>query len=234
MPRKLSDYAVGNAVPGGRSGVDRVTPELAGRVEAMTAAMPPELASRFKIISGFRSPERQAQVNPGVKNSRHSHGMALDLGNDPAVLDWINVNGGQYGVGFPLRHMANEQNHLEMLDPGGRRMGVAALPPAGYAASPDPGFQTGLGKFGVAEANVPAETVPMPVIPAPAPTPAPAPPTVDPELLRALSRGPSPFARGIGGTGLADMFAQPAAAISEADLPRPIVGAVNPLSRRLR
>jgi len=83
----------------------------------MVAAMPPEVKARVDIISGHRDAARQAQVNPSVKNSRHMHGMAMDLGNDPVVLDWIGKHP-EHGLGFPLRHMGpKEYNHLEMIDP---------------------------------------------------------------------------------------------------------------------
>jgi hypothetical protein len=145
----LSAYATGNAVPGGLSSVEGVWPLFAQRVQNMVAAMPPEVAQRFKIISGFRSAARQAQVNPSVTHSRHTgtgepgSGIAVDLANDPVVLDWINQNP-QHGLGFPLKHMANEQNHMEMLDNQGGR----------YAAAPR-GYSSGLRRFGVAEANLP-------------------------------------------------------------------------------
>lgn len=151
----LAPYARGNAVPGGRSSVDRVDAEMARRFEAMVSAMPPEVKARVQIISGYRDAARQAQVNPGVKNSRHMHGKALDLGSDPVVLDWINQNP-QHGLGFPLRHMKNEQNHLEMIDQLGGRVpiggGPAAAPAFGggsdaapvYAETGDPQFKSGL------------------------------------------------------------------------------------------
>jgi hypothetical protein len=145
----LSAYATGNAIPGGLSSVEGVSPIFAQRVQKMVAAMPPEIAQRFKIISGFRSAERQAQVNPGVTHSRHTgtgepgSGIAVDLQSDPMVLAWINQHP-EHGLGFPLKHMPNEQNHMEMLDDQGGR----------YAAAPA-GYRSGLRRFGVAEANLP-------------------------------------------------------------------------------
>jgi len=194
MRRGLATYATGNAVPGGLSGVERVRPDMAGRVEAMVAAMPPEIAARFKIISGYRSPERQAQVNPGVKNSRHSHGAALDLHGDPVVLDWINKNGPQHGLGFPLKHMANEQNHLEMLDPSGAR-----FVPAGG------GFKSGLargggtGSFGLADANLSELSEPLTQDYSGGGDPPAAPSDDNRALLAALALRDSPFGGGFGG-----------------------------------
>jgi hypothetical protein len=71
--------------------------------------------SRFNIISGYRSAERQAQVNPSVKHSLHTAGAAADTTRDPEVLAWVGQNGPQYGVGYTLAGMKGEENHLEML-----------------------------------------------------------------------------------------------------------------------
>ena len=138
MPFSLADYAMGNAVLGGASSVQGVLPDFSSRIEQMVAAMPPEIRGRFRIISGFRSPERQAQVNPAVKNSRHSHGMALDLNSDPEVLSWINQHGSRFGVGFPLSSDPRERNHLEMLTSAGGRA------PIGYIPTGDSQFKSGL------------------------------------------------------------------------------------------
>src|SRR5580765_5441693 len=153
----IADFAIGNAKPGGLSPVDRVSPAMAARIEKMAAEMPPQLRDRFRIISGYRDEARQAQVNPGVTNSRHTHHIAVDLANDPEVINWINQNP-QYGLGFPLKHMKNEQNHMEMLDPSGGRI------PIGYAATGNTGVKSGLartpnnnngtGNFGMADANL--------------------------------------------------------------------------------
>jgi hypothetical protein len=156
----LAPFARGNAVLGGRSSVEGVQDELARRFAAMTAAMPPEIKARVQIASGFRDAARQAEVNPRVTNSRHMHGMAMDLGNDPVVLDWINQHGREHGLGFPLRYMGpKEFNHLEMVDSLGNRApvgGAPAGPPAGpdfgggsdavpvYADTGDPQFKSGL------------------------------------------------------------------------------------------
>jgi len=113
----LATYATGNAVPGGRSSVTGVGADLTQRVQAMMQVMPPELARRFAIISGYRDAARQREVNPGVTNSRHMHGKAIDLAGDPEVLGWINANGRPFGLGFPLNRDPKERNHLEMVDP---------------------------------------------------------------------------------------------------------------------
>lgn len=157
----LAPFAVGNAAPGGRSSVEGVGEEMARRITAMAEAMPPEIRARFQIISGYRDAARQREVNPGVTHSRHGSGtgppgtgMAVDLGNDPVVLDWIDRNP-QHGLGFPLKHMRNEQNHLEMIDQLGGRVpigGATRMPDFGggsnaapvYAETGDPQFKSGL------------------------------------------------------------------------------------------
>ena len=142
----LAPYAVGNAALGGPSSIAGVTDEMSRRVAAMVAAMPPEIRSRFQITSGFRNAARQAQVNPGVTNSRHMHGMALDLGNDPAVLSWINQHGQEHGLGFPLKSMPHEQNHLEMVDSLGNRLGVnGPAGPLSATVTPTPTDNSGAG-----------------------------------------------------------------------------------------
>jgi hypothetical protein len=234
----LAPFAVGNAVPGGRSSIEGVREDMARRVAAMAAAMPPEVKARFQIISGFRDAARQAEVNPGVTNSRHMHGAALDLGNDPVVLDWIGQHP-QYGLGFPLRYMGpKEYNHLEMLgqtggrapigsDLGGRIPGPADLggspTPTTYADTGDPQFKSGL-------------AVPQ----------APAPDTPDPAreaVIAALAlqqQQTSPFA---GPSSLGDAFAQtvkagqpapqPPSTILGAPTQYPNVGGPIPLARRI-
>jgi hypothetical protein len=117
----LASYATGNAVPGGASPVTGVNPEFAHRIEDMVAHMPPELRKKFQIISGFRDAARQRQVNPGVTNSHHTQGMAVDTTWDPAVRAWIREHGSEYGVGYPLLGNPKEGNHLEPLE-GGKRI----------------------------------------------------------------------------------------------------------------
>jgi len=130
---QLANYAVGNAVAGGASPITGVAPEMSNRVEAMLAGMPPDILQKFNVLSGYRSPERQAEVNPGVTNSRHTAGTAVDTTTDPAVLDWVRQNGPQYGVGYTLANLPGEANHLEMLGAGGGRAPIqtAALQTGG-------------------------------------------------------------------------------------------------------
>lgn len=119
--------ATGNAVPGGRSPVTGLDPEFSGRIQKMLADMPPEIREKFSITSGYRSAERQAQVNPGVKNSLHTHGWAADTVRDPDVLAWVGEHGPKYGVGYTLKGMPGEDNHLEMLGARDKMMVGGAL-----------------------------------------------------------------------------------------------------------
>lgn len=83
---------------------------------------------KVKINSGYRSPERQAQLYaqavkkygspekarkwaapPGKSN--HNHGLAADLGYaDAATKAWVHANAAKYGLVFPLAH---EPWHIE-------------------------------------------------------------------------------------------------------------------------
>lgn len=115
---------------GGKSSVAGVSTALAQRIHTLYGAMPLEIQRRFEIISGYRDAARQREVNPDVKHSQHGSGTgpagtgrAVDLRDDPAVLNWIHQNGPRVaGVGFPLWHIPKERNHLEMVDPQGRRL----------------------------------------------------------------------------------------------------------------
>ena len=95
---------------------------------AMFAAAPPEIQSQLRVMSAYRSPERQAQLweealakygspeaarkwvaPPG--NSKHNHGQAVDLrflGDE--AKNWVHANAAQYGLNFPMAH---EPWHIE-------------------------------------------------------------------------------------------------------------------------
>ena len=118
--QSLAQYATGNAAPGGPSSIEGVHPEFADRINAMVSQMPPEIRDKFQIISGFRDQNRQAEVNPGVTNSHHTQGMAVDTTTDPDVIAWINQHGATFGVGYPLKNDPKETNHLEPLENGQR------------------------------------------------------------------------------------------------------------------
>ena len=82
---------------------------------------------RIKVNSGYRSPERQAQLfaaavkkygsekaarkyvaPPGRSN--HNHGLAADLGYTGDGEQWAHANAGRYGLVFPMGH---EPWHVE-------------------------------------------------------------------------------------------------------------------------
>lgn len=110
----------------------------------MFAAAPPEIQKSLQINSGYRSPQRQAQLwdaalkkygspaearkwvaPPG--NSFHNKGKAADLGYlSPDAKAWVHANSKQFGLHFPLSH---EDWHIEPIgargedhDHGARQM----------------------------------------------------------------------------------------------------------------
>lgn len=124
---------------GGKTGKQVLTLSLpyAERMEAMLAAMPPELRDQIKLNSAFRTNEEQKAIfekngrntkwaaTPG--NSNHEHGEAIDLSTkDGRARDfhkteagkWVHANAEKFGLYFPMKH---EPWHIEMR--GGRREG---------------------------------------------------------------------------------------------------------------
>jgi hypothetical protein len=144
---KLAAFAVDNARPGQPSSIEGVDNHFADNILAMTRAMPPAIRDKFKIGSGFRDAQRQAQVNPDVTNSHHMYGLGIDVVRDPDVLNWINQYGQNFHVGFPLRADPKEDNHLEQLtdqnqrippDQTGNYVRSYALPKPGQPTPGDP------------------------------------------------------------------------------------------------
>lgn len=130
----------------GREHVDNLNPGLRDAFSAMLAAAPPELAAGFGIQSGFRSPERQAQlyqaalqkygseqaarkwVAPPGK-SQHNHGNAIDLSYaSDAARKWAHENAAQFGLAFPMAH---EPWHVELQGVRGGQQAAVAPPAAG-------------------------------------------------------------------------------------------------------
>jgi len=139
-----SKFAVdGAARPDSFSGMD---PRFSTALANMFTAAPPDIQASLRVSSGFRSPERQAQLwqdalakygspeaarkwvaPPG--SSQHNHGNAADLKYlSPTALDWAHKNAGQFGLAFPL---SNENWHVELA--GARGQGQPA--PATAVAS---------------------------------------------------------------------------------------------------
>lgn len=121
-----------------RSHIDKMDWDLKSRLALMVSEMPENLRAKFQINSGFRSPERQAELfkqavakygseeaarkwvaPPG--NSMHNHGKAADINmnGDPELKKWLHANAAKYGLGFPMGH---EPWHIEALDARSTRM----------------------------------------------------------------------------------------------------------------
>ena len=136
----FSPYAVGGAQrPDSFSGLD---PEYADALARLFQAAPENIRANLKIMSAYRSPERQAElysaavrkygseqaarkwVAPPGK-SQHNHGRAVDLqyGGEDAK-NWLHQNANQFGLNFPMGH---ENWHLE---PIGARGGHGGGQPA--------------------------------------------------------------------------------------------------------
>ena len=115
------------------SHVTGLAPQMQSRLAAMIANAPPDVARRISINSGYRSPERQAEIfADGVRKhgsveaarkwvappgrSLHNFGMAADLERDPVALRWIHANADRFGLKFPLGH---EDWHIEMVETRG-------------------------------------------------------------------------------------------------------------------
>lgn len=150
---------------------DGMRPEFADALRQFLAAAP---GAGISITSGFRTPERQAQLwqaalakhgseaaarrwvaPPG--RSKHNHGTAADLRYaSPDTLKWAHENAGRFGLHFPL---SNENWHVE---PVGSR-GGSAPPAAVQTAEAGPGVTPG-----PAPAPEPAGPIaaPAPVVPA--------------------------------------------------------------------
>jgi hypothetical protein len=148
---------VGNAAPGMPSSIERVDPTYTQQILKMAAAMPPEIRTKFKIFSGFRDAVRESKVNPGVKDSQHSHGLAVDVVRDPDVINWINQNGRQFNIGFPLNADPNEDNHMELLAADGSRLRVGGG--GNYVPTGSSGFSSGIPLAGTS----PGQTAPAAV-----------------------------------------------------------------------
>jgi hypothetical protein len=155
----LASVATGGATrPDSFSGM---TPEFAAALQTMFGAAPPNVRSALQVSSGYRSPDRQAQlyadaikkygnadaarkwVAPPGK-SKHNHGQAADLKflNDVAK-QWVHQNAANYGLSFPL---ANENWHVEM---AGARGGHQPAPSTSSLTSNAP---TSTSTFTAAEA----------------------------------------------------------------------------------
>lgn len=130
-------YVTGGAArPDSFSGMD---PRFSFALQQMFAAAPPEIQAQLRVSSGYRSPERQAELWQGALakygspdaarkwvappgRSNHNHGYAADLKYlSPVAQQWAHQNAGQFGLAFPL---SNENWHVELA--GARGAGGSA------------------------------------------------------------------------------------------------------------
>lgn len=119
-------------VVGGATRPDSLTgfkPEFSSALAQLFSSAPPEIQQGLRISSGYRSPERQAQLWQGALQkygspsaarkwvappgrSNHNHGQAADLKYmSPAARQWAHQNAGNFGLAFPL---SNENWHIEL------------------------------------------------------------------------------------------------------------------------
>jgi hypothetical protein len=122
-----SRYAAGGATrPDSFSGMN---PQFSTALANMFSSAPPEIQGQLQVKSGFRSPERQAQLwqealqkygSPAAARkwvappgrSQHNSGNAADLGYlAPSALQWAHANAKRFGLAFPL---SNENWHVEL------------------------------------------------------------------------------------------------------------------------
>ncbi|MER9685899.1 M15 family metallopeptidase [Mesorhizobium sp. M0139] len=143
----LSKFAVGGATrPDSFSGLD---PAFLQSLQSMIESAPPEIQQNLRLMSGYRSVERQQQLfdasdksghmvaRPG--HSQHNFGHAVDFKFlDPAARQYAHDNAAKYGLNFP---MSWEPWHVE---PIGARKGGAPAPvvlpdgPKGQEVAPPP------------------------------------------------------------------------------------------------
>jgi hypothetical protein len=144
-----STYAVGGATrPDAISGLDQGFQEALAR---MFLEAPENVRGALRLVSAYRSPERQAELwdqalakygsperarkwvaPPG--RSKHNSGHAADLKYlDPAARAWVHENAARYGLAFPLSH---EPWHIELASArggGGAGGSTSNSPPTGNA-----------------------------------------------------------------------------------------------------
>jgi hypothetical protein len=158
-------YATGGATrPDSFTGM---TPEFNSSLEQFYAAMPEDIRSSTNVMSGYRSPERQAELwqsalerygspeaarrwvaPPG--NSQHNHGNAADLEyQSPAAREWAHANAANFGLAFPMGH---EPWHIELASARGGQ-------PSGGNAPQQPMGDPGRG------GNMPQNALRMPPVP---------------------------------------------------------------------
>lgn len=123
----LRRFAVAGATrPDSFSGM---TPAFSSSLQQMIASAPPDIANELRIMSGYRSVQRQAELwNAALKKygsaaaarkwvappgkSGHNHGHAADLRYaSKKARKWAHANAAKFGLAFPL---GNEPWHIEL------------------------------------------------------------------------------------------------------------------------
>lgn len=138
--------------------VDNLDNSFATNLAAMMQDAPPEIRKGLGIYSGYRSPERQAELfGAAVKkygspaaarkwvappgHSQHNEGRAVDLGYNGSslshapkeVVDWVHQNASKYGLYFPMKH---EPWHVEPMGTRGSAQFAGTVAPRNNNIAP--------------------------------------------------------------------------------------------------
>ena len=156
-----------------KSGFD---PRFQTALDQFLAAAP---AGMLSIRSGYRTPERQAQLWQGALQkygsaeaarkwvappgrSNHNHGLAADLGfAGPDAIKWAHENAPEYGLAFPL---SNENWHVELAGIRGGNGPAPAPAPQGGAPVQIPTLAANFASQPMGMAVDPVALAPPPVI----------------------------------------------------------------------
>lgn len=164
MQDALLGYLAGGKDP---SHVAKLDMEFSRRLAALLGAAP----GGVSIYSGYRSPERQAELweaalvkygdpeiaddwvaRPGTSN--HNFGLAADLQYaSPEVKAWVHQNAANFGMHFPMDH---EPWHIEMID--GQPVAVSDAAPGMMAPPAAPSLADA---FVAAAPQAPAQRAPV-------------------------------------------------------------------------
>ncbi|TGV90036.1 hypothetical protein EN801_020485 [Mesorhizobium sp. M00.F.Ca.ET.158.01.1.1] len=142
----------------GPASVDNLDDSFATNLAAMMQDAPPEIRKGLGIYSGYRSPQRQAELfGAAVKkygsvaaarrwvappgHSQHNAGHAVDLSYGgqslshapQEVIDWVHENAGKYGLYFPMKH---EPWHIEPMGTRGTRAFSSTVAPRNNTIAP--------------------------------------------------------------------------------------------------
>lgn len=120
-----------------KSYVDDMDPRFSAALAKMLDNAPPDIQNQFRIFSGARSNERQAELYAAALKkygsperarkwvappgrSMHNKGVASDLTYlNPAAKKWAHENAQKYGLNFPMSH---EPWHIELAGVRGNKV----------------------------------------------------------------------------------------------------------------